>query len=64
MLINILLLILSIGIYASFGITNLIYILFSTITTYIAARVIDKKRAQCSDALGGIISKRCLYNRK
>lgn len=41
MLINILLLILSITIYASFGISNLIYILFSTITTYIAARAIQ-----------------------
>ena len=44
MLINILLLILSIGIYASFGISNLIYILFSTVTTYAAARIIANKR--------------------
>ena len=45
MLINILLLILSIGIYASFGISNLIYILFSTVTTYAAARIISNKRS-------------------
>ena len=44
MLINILLLILSIGIYASFGISNLIYILFSTVTTYVSARIIANKR--------------------
>ncbi len=44
MLINILLLILSIGIYVSFGISNLIYILFSTVTTYVAARIIANKR--------------------
>lgn len=51
MLINILLLMLSIGIYASFGISNLIYILFSTITTYISARIIEKKRDQKSSDL-------------
>lgn len=50
MLINILLLILSIGIYASFGISNLIYILFSVVTTYVAARVIEKKRVETISA--------------
>lgn len=50
MLINILLLILSIGIYASFGISNLIYILFSVVTTYVAARMIDGKRADTRPA--------------
>lgn len=54
MLINILLLILSIGIYASFGISNLIYILFSVVTTYVAAIVIEKKRAQLDHDLQGI----------
>lgn len=49
MLINILLLILSIGIYASFGISNLIYILFSVVTTYVAAKVIEKKKFQRCD---------------
>lgn len=51
MLINILLLILSIGIYASFGISNLIYILFSTVTTYVSARIIATKRAAEDDDL-------------
>ncbi len=51
MLINILLLILSIGIYAKFGISNLIYILFSTITTYIAAMVIERKKINKGNAL-------------
>lgn len=49
MLINILLLILSIGIYVSFGISNLIYILFSTVTTYVAARIIASKRGTKGD---------------
>ena len=43
MLMNIILLILSLVIYASFGITNLIFILFSTITSYIAARCFKNK---------------------
>lgn len=50
MLINILLLILSIGIYASFGISNLIYILFSVVTTYVAAKMIGGKRADTRPA--------------
>lgn len=44
MLINILILMISIGIYASFGISNLMYILFSTITTYISAMIIGTNR--------------------
>lgn len=43
MLINGLILILSIAIYASFGIQNLIYILFSTLTTYFAAKSMNNK---------------------
>lgn len=43
MLINIILLILCIVIYASFGITNLFFIFFSIITSYIAARCFKYK---------------------
>lgn len=43
MLKNMLLLILSIAVYASFGITNFIFILFSMATAYIAARCFKSK---------------------
>lgn len=42
-MINIILLITSLVIYASFGINNLIYILFSIITSYIGARCFNSK---------------------
>ena len=41
---NVLLLILSILIYASFGLTNLVYILFSAITTFLAAKYGKRKK--------------------
>ncbi|MGE5455810.1 MAG: MBOAT family O-acyltransferase [Ignavibacteriales bacterium] len=43
MLVNMMLLILSIVIYASFGITNLIFIMFSIFTSYIATRCFKSK---------------------
>ena len=43
MLFNILLLVISIVIYLSFGISNFIFILFSILTTFIAAKFLEKK---------------------